>query len=204
EPDEASAGEPAAGLVNLDSIGSIGKPFSGTFDGNNKTISGLYMYQGHEGLGFIGNAKDAVIKNVILRDACVINMNTKTKEVEKDGATTTTHDCDDDDRFGILVGLIESGSTTIENCIVEGVAGSAAAYGRNTTYEYIGGLIGRCDAATTAKNCVVLARIYGSGAVICKKTDTNVLQTNVSAYDAKTQLTEGIAAIDAAVAAARQ
>lgn len=174
EPDEEAPGVPTAGLVNLDSIGNISNPFSGTFDGNGKVISGFYAYQGHEGLGFIGRAKDATIKNVILRDACVINMNTK-------GA-----DNDDDDRFGILIGLVKDGSTTITDCIVEGVAGSAVAASRDSEgYEYIGGLIGRCDVKTTATDCIVVARINGSGATICKKTTSNVEQTNVKAFGNK-------------------
>lgn len=179
EPDEDAPGVATTGLVNLDSIGYGDKdtptaPFSGTFDGNGKTISGFYAYQGHHGLGFFGLIKDATIKNVVLRDACVINMNTKGK------------DDDDDDRFGGLVGVSLGGS--ISDCIFEGVAGSAVASGRDSEgYEYIGGLIGRCDVATEATNCTVLVRINGSGQAICKKGSDKIKATNVVGYSNKPQ-----------------
>ena len=201
EPDEGPDCTPNPNLVNLDSIGKRKSPFSGTYDGNNHIISGLYIYQGHQGLGFIGNAAGAVIKNVVLLDACVINNNASG---EADGS--------DDDRVGGLIGLISGENTVIENCTFIGVVGSGAAVNRHiegdddngNPYEYIGGLVGRCGDSggistpiATATNCAVLARIYGNRDrvdVICQKgvdylTQNNVIGIDVTDLDAATVLT---------------
>ena len=174
EPDEGEGATANAALVNLASIGMRGKGFAGTFDGNGKVIKGLYMYQANQGLGFIGaTAEGAVIKNVTIIDACVVNCNAS---ADADG--------EDDDRFGGLVGLIE-GATTIENCVFIGVVGSSAAAGRGKT-EYVGGLVGRVDAATTAKDCTVLARVYAEQAydIINNKGADKLTLDNVIGLDA--------------------
>ena len=181
EPEEGEDCTPNSELVNFDSIGMRGAAFAGTFDGNGKVIDGFYAYQGHQGLGFIGaTGAGAVVKNVILTNACIINSNASG---ELDAA--------DDDRSGGLIGLVE-GTTTIENCVFTGVVGSAAALARGGSYEYICGLIGRCDAATTAKNCIVFARFYansGSGIINVKGSDSINLENTVG-IDAATY-TEG-------------
>ena len=172
EPEEGEGATANASLVNLASIGMRGKGFAGTFDGNGKVIKGLYMYQANQGLGFIGaTAEGAVIKNVTIIDACVVNCN-----------ASGADDGSDDDRFGGLVGLVE-GATTIENCVFIGVVGSEAAKARGGAYEYIGGLIGRCDAAVSAKDCTVLARVYG-GDVINQKGADKITKENVIGIDA--------------------
>ena len=173
EPDEGEGATANAALVNLASIGMRDKGFAGTFDGNGKVIKGLYIYQGHQGLGFIGStAEGAVIKNVTIIDACVVNCN------------ATADDGGDDDRFGGLVGMTQ-GATTIENCVFIGVVGSSAAAGRGKT-EYVGGLVGRVDAATTAKDCTVLARVYAELAydIINNKGADKLTLDNVIGLDA--------------------
>lgn len=172
EPQEVEPGVPAEGLVNLDSIGMRGKEFSGTFDGCGHIISGLYMYQGHQGLGFIGGSKGATLQNLIILDACVINMNTK-------GA-----DDDDDDRFGGLVGWVDGTTkTTIENCVFVGVIGSEAAKGRGSPYEYLGGLIGYCNTNADAENCLIVAKIIGSGDVVNEKCNGTLNRTDVTGIE---------------------
>ena len=96
-----------------------------------------------------------------------------------------------------MIGLNTAAGTVIENVIFEGVVGSAAAVARGGAYEYIGGLIGRADAAASATNVIVLARIYGSGSVINTKGADKLTLTDVAAYDAATQLEEGKAFIEA-------
>lgn len=157
EPAEKAAGEPTEGLVNLDSIGT-GKTtaFSGIFDGNNKVIDGFYAYQGHQGLGFFGCISGAKIKNVILTNACVINMNTDASDPKHDGA--------DDDRFGGLVG-VAAGESTIKDCVFTGVVGSQVAKDRGGSYEYLDGFVGRADAKVTTSGCIVFARAYGTPSI---------------------------------------
>ena len=201
EPEEGPDGTPNPNFKNLDSIGNrASTAFKGIFDGNGKIISGLYIYQGHQGLGFIGAADGATIKNVILVDACVINKNTEAKE---DG----THDGSDDDRFGGLVGLVDKNKNgvTIENCLFAGVVGSQAALDRGTPYEYIGGLLGRTDVKSYATDCYVFARTYGSqkNDVICGEGADNLDQTNVTGVDASTYNEEMAAQILEAIAAVK-
>ena len=171
EPLEADVGGPTEGLVNLNSIGMRDKPFCGDFDGQGHIIWGYYSYQAHQGLGFFGVISNAVVKNLILVDSCVINMN------------TGGGDNSDDDRFGGLVGMVvEPAGSEIENCVFVGVVGSDLALKRGEPYEYIGGLVGRCDAAATATNCFVLAKVYGDADVVCKKGAENLTKTDVDGY----------------------
>lgn len=179
EPAEAEAGVANASLKNFAGIGSKDKPFAGTYDGNGKKISGLYIYGGQQGLGFFGALNAATIKNVIIVDACVVNKNTWTGTKE-DGSVN--HDGSDDDRFGGLVGITvkNGGECTIEKCIFVGTIGSKAAYDRDHTYEYIGGIVGRVEEKSTAtlKNCVSLVKLYGSSAALVKKVSGTVKCTD--------------------------
>jgi len=191
EPDEGADATPNADLVNLDSIGygngDSPVPFSGTFDGNYHTISGLYIYQAHQGLGFFGNVAGATIKNLALRDACIINSN-----------ASGDADGHDDDRFGGLVGDVTGDNTVITNVVFEGVVGSAAAVARGGSIEYAAGLIGRADKTVTVSKSVVLARVYGTsgiGLINEKGKEKVTADATVAAFDAATQLTEGQAAI---------
>ena len=212
EPDEGPDGTPNPNFKNLESIGR-GKSatesyeasvFKGTFDGNGKVISGLYMYQGHQGLGLFGRVEKAVIKNVILVDACVINRN---YVPNPDTASNYPHDNKDDDRFGGLVGLVDeqaTGGVTIKNCLFAGVVGSQAALDRGSPYEYIGGLIGRTYVASSAKDCYVFARVYGSKeSVECGKGLANLDEDNVTSVDASDYNEEMAAQILEAVAAVK-
>lgn len=176
EPAEAEGAEPNADLINFAGIGSKDKPFAGTYDGNGKKITGLYIYGGQQGLGFIGAVNGATVKNVIILDGCVINKNVWEG---LDSKGNPSHDGTDDDRFGGLIGVTKGGENTIENCIFVGTVGSEAAKVRGAAYdesdanpyEYIGGIIGRVESSTTAnlKNCFSLVKLYGSAAALVKK-----------------------------------
>lgn len=186
EPVEAAPGVPTEGLVNLDSIGKRKSPFCGDFDGQGHIIWGYYSYQAHQGLGFFGSVNNASIKNLILLDACVINMN------------VGGGDNEDDDRFGGLLGMVEAGGAEIENCVFVGVVGSDLAEKRGDPYEYIGGLVGRCDVAATATNCFACAKVYGSADVVCKKGAEVLTKTDVEGRElnASTDFAEIIEAIE--------
>ncbi len=167
EPAEADAGVANADLINFAGIGSEDNPFAGTYDGSGKTISGLYIYGDHHGLGLFGSLKGATIKNVIVLDAAVINCN-----------VSGSADGKDDDRFGGLVGITYKGEYTnnVEDCIFVGTVGSQAAKDRGGSYEYIGGIIGRVEKTSTAnlKNCLSLVKLYGSSAPLIKTVNGTV------------------------------
>lgn len=171
EPAEAEGAEPNADLINFAGIGNKKTPFAGTYDGNGKKITGLYIYGGQQGLGFFGALNAATIKNVVILDGCVINKNVAVDETKE-----SPHDGSDDDRFGGLVGVTANGESNIENCIFVGTVGSQTAkergkdYAKNP-YEYIGGILGRVESSTTANitNCFTLVKLYGSAAALVSK-----------------------------------
>ena len=196
EPEEAAEGEPNASLRNFAGIGSKNYPFAGTYNGNEKIISGLYIYGAQQGLGFFGGLSGATIKNVIILDGCVVNKNTWESV---DLNNSLTHDGSDDDRFGGLVGMIvkNGGENTVENCLFVGTVGSQAAKDRGYDYEYIGGIIGRVEQGSTAnlKNCYSLVRLYGSAAALVKKVSgtlncTDCIGVSLDGKVYKTQVAE--------------
>lgn len=102
-------------------IGNPENPFSGTFDGNGKTISGLYVkITGGKSGGLFGVGYDGEIKNLILSEACVI----------AEGGTA-----------GILLGAIE-GAFTVKDCILNG---------GSVTAEKVGSIVGQIDYDSTVE-----------------------------------------------------
>ena len=78
-------------------VGTDGKPFKGTFDGDGYTISGIYVDGGSDdGTGIFGEANGATIRNLVVRNTFIV--------------------CED--WCGILVGEA-SGSITIENVYLD-------------------------------------------------------------------------------------
>ena len=93
-------------------IGNFGNKYQGTFDGNGKTISNLYINATSDCAGFFGYAEKCSIKNITFDNA-------KVKSSEYD--------------TGILAGFeyscIIENVKTLKNCSVEG-------------YKYVGGIVG--------------------------------------------------------------
>ena len=116
----------------------------GYFDGNNKTITGLYVDESKEEFtaGLFGNFGGETIKNLTVKDAYVKSESTRQ---EKDGA-------------GILIGnAIASGSAkilTIENCHVSGTVESGSAI--------TGGMVGY-SSYFTYNDCTADVEVKGAG-----------------------------------------
>lgn len=116
----------------------------GYFDGNNKTITGLYVDESTEEFtaGLFGNFGGETIKNLTVKDAYV---KTETTGENKDGA-------------GILIGnAIASGSAkilTIENCHVSGTVESGSAI--------TGGMVGY-SSYFTYNDCTADVEVKGAG-----------------------------------------
>lgn len=109
--------------------------FSGTFDGNGKTISGLYISRTAQYAGLFGSVKGGTIKNLTVI-ANVSNSSTDT---------------------GIIAGNF-GGGTTVENCIAKGIVTSkSTSDGARTA-----GIVGRDSATSLVKNCVNYATINAS------------------------------------------
>ena len=91
-------------------IGTSEKPFSGTFDGNGKTIKNLALVEseakeGKAYIGFFGYAKDATIKNVTFEN---VYINIPCLDIDHSQG-----------HIGAVAGSLE-GTSTIENVTVKG------------------------------------------------------------------------------------
>ncbi len=114
-------------------------PFSGTLDGNSKTITGLNIESNNKYVGMFGYVKNGTIKDLILKDASIISTYT---QIASNGSN--------EGYIGGIAGAITGTSTTnvatIENVSIIGeskVATSEISEGTavaNTVY--IGGIVG--------------------------------------------------------------
>ena len=123
-------------------IGNANKQYKGTFDGNGKTISNLYINASQQYVGLFGYTEGATIQDIIFDNAKVENVNTT--------GTKTYY-------TGILAGLAYAfssehikGIKTTENCTVIG-------------QDYTGGIVGR--AIINLENCENLSSVKGIGNV---------------------------------------
>ena len=104
-------------------IGTANKPYKGTFDGNNKTITNLYIKTAHNDVGFFCVIMGATIQDLIFDNAKVENVST----------TYTKALC-----TGILAGGSDAGTNppshikgikTTKNCTVIGQDGTGGIVG---------------------------------------------------------------------------
>ena len=145
--------------------------FSGYFDGNDKTITGLRVDESddHFSAGLFGNFTGYEIKNLKIKDAYV-----------------KTESGDDTENAGILIGSAAQGygmTTSVKNCSVSGIVesgsartGGLAGYNSYGTYENCtadvkvkgagkaGGFVGE-DFSGTYKNCTAEGNVSGSWSV---------------------------------------
>lgn len=135
----------------------IGKAFSGTFDGNNHTISGLTV-KGDEFVGLfgttVGNIKNVKMTNVKATGthyvAAVVGYSYGNIEnCHVDGATITAEvkDKDNGDKVGAIVGYEGEGNSRITNCSVNDATVMA--------YRDVAGLAGGVNAGVTVENNTV-------------------------------------------------
>lgn len=96
--------------LNWTSIGTEAKPFSGTFEGNGKTIKNLTIIEneakeGKAFIGFFGYAKNATVKNVVFEN---VDINIPCLDIDHSQG-----------HIGAVAGSLE-GTSTIENVTVKG------------------------------------------------------------------------------------
>ena len=172
-------------------IGTIEAPFSGNFDGNNKTISNLSAWT-DDYAALFGYIKNASVSNVKIKNGDIYAssyaggiaayaVNSKIENCQFAG------DIYGDNYVGGIVGFIESGS--IKNCITDsssfvigytkntgGIAGTSGAAitdcTNNATVEgrsVTGGIVGEAKASTIS-SCVnngsVTASLTNSGGIV--------------------------------------
>ncbi len=176
----------STGLKAWTSIGTWGKPFAGTFDGQGHTVSGLWGVYSGDNQGFFGNAGSSgcVIKNLAVVNSKLFCTRTGNSNanlgfigvVQNAGVTLQTLYVDVDfesggNYVGGLIGNAHGGGAswniTIENCAYAGTAGLSTDYG----YYYVGGMIGGLVAnngiadTLTINNSVFLGQVRGYASI---------------------------------------
>lgn len=132
----------SSGFVPV-SIGYTTVPFTGKFDGKNKTIRDLYINRTDSNVGLFGNATNASISNVKLVNATVVGNNSVGALVggTQGGSITNTfasgyvsgaftYSNGKGDNIGVLVGY--------NNAVITQSASTGIAYGG----KYVGGIVG--------------------------------------------------------------
>ena len=136
-----AAGDDYEAELSWEPIGTDSKYFKGTFDGNNNTVSDLYINANQRGAGLFGQVSDAHIKNLTFKNAKVIN----------DASQNWS---------GILVGY--ASSTTIQNIKTDETSSIIA--GRET-----GGIAGwsadDCNVLYCENHATVNAYKYNTGGI---------------------------------------
>ena len=142
-------------------IGSVSKPFAGTFDGQGKSISGLWSNgsgENGEGMGLFGGVNGGNIQNVSLLNSYITGDTSFTgsivgflsgtiSNVYSDAYVTST-----EQETGGLVGRFGGGGTAsiekqvMSRCWFDGTVEVAT--------PYVGGLIGRIDRGYNGKDIV--------------------------------------------------
>ena len=135
----------AANENNYTAIGTSSHPFSGHFDGNQKTIEGIRIYSNNGGYkGVFGYVENAEVQNLYVNDIEI-----------------TAHD-----RVGCIVG--ECDGSTITNCRV--TTATLTATGSHSDCPYFGGIAGRNLGTCTMSNNFVfeidIPEVYHFGAIV--------------------------------------
>lgn len=137
--------------AGLTTVGS--SPFSGTFDGNGKVISGLTITTGNDSQGFFGYADEATIKNLGIED-CSISGNSSVGGLAGLSVDSTISNCyvtGSVSGKSSVGGLVGASASDITNCYATAVV--------KGTSDYVGGLIGTVKEGSETSFC------YATGAV---------------------------------------
>lgn len=119
-------------IANFAPIGTKNAYYTGTFNGNGHSISGLSV-SGSDAAGLFGYVKGATIQNINLCDSLI----------------TTTGDY-----AGGIVGFATD-NAKIENCSTNNITITANS-------RHIGGIIGRAEGSTRISNCTNTSRLTGT------------------------------------------
>ncbi|MDR1185415.1 MAG: FIVAR domain-containing protein, partial [Coriobacteriales bacterium] len=137
--------------------------FTGTFDGNGKTISNVKIVAAVNNYGFFGVINGATIKDLALVDLEITSSMSNIGGIAgwSQGSSTISGCYVSGTITSYAAGIggilgYANAVTTIENCRVDGVL---------TASSIVGGILGRYDnpGAPVIRNCLVMASIEGSG-----------------------------------------
>ena len=176
-------------LITWMPIGSGANPYTGTFDGNNHTVSGLYFERSVMYMGFFGSVDRGSVLNLTVANSCFLGRNSYVGIIcgqNIEGTITNCHarDC-------ILVGMDCSGGIAGSNEF----GGTISRCSSNTTItcdgERAGGIAGYNDG--TISNCYNTGNVVGddilggivgyqetTGTISCCYNTGSVIGTNTS------------------------
>ncbi|MBP3547284.1 MAG: hypothetical protein J6J64_01225 [Alistipes sp.] len=137
-------------------IGAPGCPFSGTFDGNNHKIEGLFVYEtGKVSAGLFGYCPSATIKDLTVLNAEVYG-NYKAAVIVADAVCTKIENChvndaivlstpyekNDANNVGAIAGYLaaDGGTAWVKDCTVKNA--------KITAYRKVGGIVGAANLAS--------------------------------------------------------
>ena len=137
-------------------IGTTGCSFSGTFDGNNHKIEGLFVYEtGKVSAGLFGYCPSATIKNLTVLNAEVYG-NYKAAVIVADAVCTKIENChvndaivlstpyekNDANNVGAIAGYLaaDGGTAWVKDCTVKNA--------KITAYRKVGGIVGAANLAS--------------------------------------------------------
>ncbi|MBU1115110.1 MAG: hypothetical protein KKE09_08250, partial [Bacteroidetes bacterium] len=115
-------------------IGNNSVNFTGSYNGQGHTISGIYIHRSAANIGLFGVTNGATIENL--------------------GATSV--DIAAYDHTGGLIG--KAFNTTVRYCYT---SGNVYGQGNGTDYAYTGGLIGTIESSSNVSNCYSIANVSG-------------------------------------------
>ena len=190
-------------------IGTFEKPFKGVFDGNGKTIMGLYIYRiEQKHIGIFGSIESGTVKNLVLLNVNVEGLSIVGSVTGSVYSNGTVQGCSSSgtirggDYIGSVVGFIHVGK--VQNCYstgsvtgegpVGGVAGQNSfgtiqncySIGSVTGVSFVGGIVG--SSQSSIQNCAALnpsvtATEYSAGRLAGY--NDNTLSDNI-AFDSMT------------------
>ena len=141
-------------------IGNQTNSFQGTFDGNNNTITGLYIDQTTWYVGLFGYVSNAEIKNLKMQNCKVVSTGGSVGNFVGYANNSSISNCGaeetevggDEYYVGGIVGRV-GGTATITNCYnTESVSGSS----------YVGGIVGHVGVTATITNCYNTGSVNGN------------------------------------------
>ncbi len=134
-------------------------PFSGTFDGNGKTITDLHINVGGNA-GLFGYLDGATVTDLTISGATINGTDGAgaivgyADNITITGCTATGCDIDSVYNSGGIAGYIEAHST-VYDCSVSHASVNAAAEDHTDNYDYAGGIVGYVNYQVNVGNCGV-------------------------------------------------
>ena len=170
-------------------IGNETNSFKGTFDGNNKTITGLYIYQETDNAGLFGYVSNAEIKDLTIQNGKVIS-GTKLLNTNQTSSLTEMFSCFSNvKKRGLKMQTYKPVS------IPSYRVGNFVAYADNSLISHcsaeetevinstgrVGGIVG-VSAGATITNCLNMGNVYGSaaGGIVGGSTSEGLIIINCS------------------------